>query len=597
MPEAQPAQTDRTPSVHALSAVLMALLTVIALAAAIATPAGAAVTAVPGPTAKNASIWSEISFRGVKASRSGRITVRGSRSGRHGYVRKRHGDNRGFSLLLRRPLAVSESVTVKTGLRVYGARRGDWRFRTENLRLSRNKKVRQVARPSTGQDGFVTRPNLKPPVLDVKSESPKASDRPLFVASKVAGNTIYDGAGDPVWFRPGIAMDLRRQKWRGKPVLTWIEVPTKGSGLDRTTYMIANTNYRVIRKLTPGNGYSADTHEFRLTPRGTAYVTSYRTRIRDLRKVGQSRHGRVSDSIAQEIDLKTGRVIWEWHSLDHVPVGETYAEHPRRPGNPFDYFHINTVADTPDGNVLISGRSTNTVYKVNRRTGRVMWRLGGRRSTFRMGRGTRFSWQHDSQLRPGNLVTIYDNSDSPVTSSPWAKQSSGVILKLNYRKKTARLKRRLVNPAKPLASTQGNVQTLPGGNYLVGWGGVPLVSEYTAHGNLVFDARLQGISSFYRAYRAPWHGRPKGRPALVAKLTDNPGQTRFWVSHNGDTDTRTWRVWAGPSKNHLTHVADRARDGFETVTAAPTDATFFQVRGVDAKGRTTGVSKVIRTER
>ncbi len=579
---------------------LIAIALLLAATIAAALSAGsvrAAVAVVPGPTAKNASIWSEISFRGVKASRAGKITLRGGKSGRHGFRKKRHGDSRGFSLILKRPLQPSEWVRVSSRFRVFGAKRRSWSFRTENLRLPRGKKLKPVARPATGQDGFVTRPNLKPPVLEVKSTSGKASSRPLFVASKVAGSTIYDGEGEPVWFRPGIAMDLRRQNWRGKPVLTWIEVPTKGSGLKRTSYMIANSNYKLIRKFTPGNGYPADTHEFRLTPRGTAYITSYRTRIRDLRKVGQPKRGRVSDSIAQEIDLKTGRVIWEWHSLDHVPVGETYAEHPRRPGNPFDYFHINSVADTPDGNVIISGRSTNTVYKVSRRTGKVMWRLGGKRSTFRMGPDTGFSWQHDSQLFPGNRVTIYDNSDSPVTSSPWAEQSSGIILKLNNRKKTARLERRFVNPAKPLASTQGNLQTLADGNYLVGWGGAPLISEYTADGNMVFDGRFRGISSYYRAYRAPWHGRPHGRPALAAKLTSNPGQTRFWVSHNGDTDTRTWRVFAGPSKDSLSHVADRARDGFETATAAPTGETFIQVRGADAKGRPTGISRVIRTER
>lgn len=576
---------------------IVALLGMFAVLAAASPATGQAkVIATPGPTAKNASIYSEISFRGVKPSRSGPITVRGARSGKHGYVKKRHGDNRGFSLILKRRLAVSEWVRVKTRFKVWGAGRG-WRFRTENLRLPRGKKLKQVARPKTGQPGFTTRPNLRPPVLDINRNQQSTTAQPLFIASKVAGNAIYLPNGEPVWFRPGITMDLRPQKWRGKPVLTWIEVPTTGSGLSRTTYMIANRKYKVIRKLTPGNGYPADTHEFRVTPRGTAYVTSYRTRTRDLRKVGQPKRGRVSDSIAQEIDLKTGRVLWEWHSLDHVPVTETYAEHPRRPGNPFDYFHINTVTDTPDGNVLISGRSTNAVYKVSRRTGRVLWRLGGKRSYFKMGPGTAFSWQHDSQLLKGNRVSIYDNSDSPVTSKPWSEQSSGIVLKLNYKKKKATLVKRLTNPAKPLASTQGNLQTFGNGNHLVGWGGAPLVSEYTADGQLVFDARIKGVSSFYRAYRGGWQGRPGGRPVLAAKLTGNPNQTRFWVSHNGDSATRNWQVLAGPAKNRLSPVATRARDGFETVTAAPTDAAFIQVKGLDAKGRATGISKVIRTDR
>jgi len=389
-------------------------------------------------------------------------------------------------------------------------------------------------------------------------------------------------------------MDFRTQVWRGRPVLTWFETPTKGSGLRKNTYMVANRAYEVIRRVTPGNGYSADSHEFRLTDRDTAYVTSYRTRIRDLRRVGQPKRGRVSDSIAQEVDLKTGRVIWEWHSLDHVPVGHTYAEKPRRPGNPFDYFHINTIIDTPDGNVMISGRSTNAVYKVSRRTGRIIWTLGGRHSDFRLGRNALFSWQHDSQPLPGNRVSIYDNGDSPVVSKPWRDQSRGLILKLNNRRKTATVESQFLNPARPLASTQGNVQRLTGGSYLVGWGGVPLVSEHAPDGTMLFDARIKGVSSFYRAYRANWVGRPKEPVALAAAEGNQASRTRLWISRNGDTKTARWEVLAGDSAGSLATVGTVERDGFETIGTVPPAAPLVRVRGLDAAGRVTGASPVVR---
>lgn len=555
--------------------------------------AGAAVTVTPGPTAKNASVWSEISFRGVRAGKAGPITVRGSRSGRHATVRKRHGDGRGFSLILKRPLRTSESVTVKTRLRIHGARKGTWRFRTENLGGPRAKRVAPRERKSTGHPGFRTRPNLAPPRMEISTRTDHASDKPLFIGAKDAGTTIYGPDGEPIWIRPGRTMDFRTQNWQGRPVLTWFEAPTKGSGLKRNMYMIADRSYRIIRRITPGNGYSADSHEFRLTRRGTAFITSYRTHIRDLRKVGQGRRGRVSDSIAQEVDLKTGRVLWEWHSLDHVPVSHTYAETPRRPGTPFDYFHINTIADTPDGNVLITGRSTNAVYKVSRKTGRIIWTLGGRKSDFRMGKGAAFSWQHDSQLLPGGRISIYDNGHAPVISKPWRQQSRGVILKLDQRRKRATVVNRFFHPARPLASTQGNLQNLGGGRYLVGWGGVPLISEHDSQGRLLFDARLKGVGSFYRAYRANWHGKPRSKVAVVAERTSNAGQTRLWISRNGDTATKQWRVLAGPSADSLSVVASRDRDGFETVTAVPTAARFIQVRGIDANGKVTGSSAVL----
>ncbi|MDQ2622167.1 MAG: arylsulfotransferase family protein [Actinomycetota bacterium] len=557
--------------------------------------AGAAVTVIPGPTAKNASVWSGVSFRGVRAGKAGPISIRGSRSGRHSATRKRHGDNRGFSLVLKRSFRTSEYVTVKTRLRVNGASGGTWRFRTENLGGPRSKRVAPRERKSTGFPGYRTRPNLAPPRMEISTRTDAASKKPLFIGAKDAGTTIYDADGEPVWIRPGRTMDFRTQKWRGRPVLTWFEAPTKGSGLKRNMYMIADRSYRIIRRVTPGNGYSADSHEFRMTSRGTAFITSYRTHIRDLRSVGQAKNGRVSDSIAQEIDLKTGRVIWEWHSLDHVPVRHTYAETPRRPGTPFDYFHINTIADTPDGNVLITGRSTNAVYKVSRKTGRILWTLGGRASDFRMGKGAAFSWQHDSQLLPGGRISIYDNGHAPVIAKPWRNQSRGVILKLDQRRKRATVVNRFFHPARPLASTQGNLQNLGGGRYLVGWGGVPLVSEHDSTGKLLFDARLTGVGSFYRAYRANWQGRPKSKVAVVAQRTSNPGQTRLWISRNGDTATRRWQILAGPSANSLSVVATRARDGFETVTAAPTSARFIKVRGLDSKGKVTGNSAAVRS--
>lgn len=555
--------------------------------------AGLRVTATPGPAARNASIWSEISFRGVNAKRAGRITVRGSRSGRHGYTIRRHGEKRGFSLLLKRRLAPSERVSVRTRLHVYGARAGGYRFRTGNLVSARSPRQRAVARPQTGQPGFVTRPGLTPSRMQITRRSGDASDQPLFVGAKGGGATIYGADGEPIWTRPGRITDFRPGRLNGRPVLTWFEAPTRGSGLKRNTYMIADRSYRIVRRVTPGNGLSADSHEFRLTGRGTAYVTGYRAQKRNLARFGLSRNGRVLDSIAQEVEIKTGRVIWEWHSLDHVPVAETYAKGPKRSTGPFDYFHINTVADTPDGNVLISGRNTGTAYKVNRRTGRVIWRLGGRRSNFRLGGKARFSWQHDTEPLGGNRLSVFDNATSPVAARPSRRQSRGLILKLDRKRKTARAAHVFLNPGRPLASTQGNVQRLDNGNYLVGWGGRPLVSEHSPDGKLVFDARMTGLRSFYRAYRGTWRGRPQGRPAVAAKRLDSGDRTRLWISHNGDTETVTWRISTGPDRKRLSPLTEQARDGFETTVSVRGIGRFVKIRGYDRQGKPVGKAAIV----
>ena len=105
----------------------------------------------------------------------------------------------------------------------------------------------------------------------------------------------------------------------------------------------------------------------------------------DLSSVGGPKEGTVLDGIVQEVDIETGEVLFEWHSLDHVGLDE-YLEMTR-----YDYFHINSIDVDHDSNLLISSRNTSTVYKVDRRTGKILWRLGGKSSDFEMGEGARFA--------------------------------------------------------------------------------------------------------------------------------------------------------------------------------------------------------------
>lgn len=547
-------------------------------------------TVTPGPTAGNASIFSEISFRGVNRSKAGRISVRGSRTGGHAFARKGHSDGDGFSLVMRRPFETLERVTVKTKLAIPGTRGGNYKFKVENLGGLRVKRLGDSPLLDPGPAQFQSRPDLRPFSLQIRKNTPAAGKAPIFVGSKGSGSAIFSATGQPIWFRPMRSTDFRTQKYRGKPALTWFESPTRGSSIDRASYTIANSKYRIIKRFTPGNGYSADSHEFRLTDRNTAFITSYRTVKRDLRPLGFARNGRVSDSIAQEVDLRTGRVIWEWHSLDHVPVKQSYADGPKFPGHPLDYFHVNSIIDTPDGNVMISGRSTNTIYKISRRTGRIIWALGGKRSDYQMGPGTNFSWQHDAQPLKGNRIVLFDNSDAPVAPHRFADQSRALVLKLNNKKKTARLENEFLHPQKPLSPTQANIQALPSGNFFVGWGQVPLLSEHTPDGQMVFDATVRGTGSFYRAYRQPWTGRPAGKPAIT--VTSAGGTSYAWVSWNGDTEVTDWKVLAGPNKSSLSAASTKPRAGFETRLAVPAGAAFVQVQGLNAEGKMIGSSAV-----
>jgi hypothetical protein len=456
---------------------------------------------------------------------------------------------------------------------------------------ARSGEIAAAAGVSGGPGSYRTRPDLDPPKMVVKKNVAGTAGGKILIGSKDGGAGIYTSDGKPIWFRPGVIMDFRVQRYRGKPVLTWYQKATKGSGLKRSTYIIANRNYRIIKKVRPGNGLDPDSHEFRLTNRGTALVSAYRARPGfNLSRYGLGTNAVVLESVAQEVDVRTGRVLWQWNSLDHVPVRDTYAERVKNPGDAFDYFHINTVAEARDGNILISGRSTNAMYKIDRGTGRVIWTLGGRSSDFRMLKGAYFSAQHDTEQISGNRFTLFDNGGSPV-AKPIRKHSRGLILQVNFKKKTAKVHQEFFNPARPLATTQANMERLPNGNFLVGWGSVPLISEHKPGGRLLYDAEFQGIKSFYRAYRQSWSGIPKSGITMLAERVD-PETTRLWISWNGDSRVRNWRIAAGNSKKSLTNVVTRDREGFETAINVPSSATYFKVTGLDANGRKIGSSSV-----
>ncbi len=207
-----------------------------------------------------------------------------------------------------------------------------------------------------------------------------------------------------------------------------------------------------------------------------------------------------------------------------------------------------------------------------------------------MKKGAYFSSQHDTEQISKNRFSLFDNGGSPV-ATPVREQSRGLILQVNFKKMVAKVHRQFFNPAKPLSTQQANMERLPNGNFLVGWGGVPLISEHKPNGKLVYDSEFQGIQSFYRAYRQKWSGIPKAGVALVAERAE-PGTTRLWISWNGDSRVRKWRIAAGDSKKSLKDVAVRDREGFETAVNVPSGARYFKVAGLDAKGRKIGSSAV-----
>ncbi len=241
--------------------------------------------------------------------------------------------------------------------------------------------------------GWRTRPDLRIPALTVNRSEPGVSSDPIFIApynapDAQAGAVIVDNRGEPIWENPLAGMvttNFRVQSYRGSPVLTWWEGSIElGHGVGE--YVIADARYRTVRRVQAARGLHGDLHEFVITPEDTALLTSYVVEDADLSSVGGSPKGTIQDAVFQEIDLASDRVLLEWHSLEHIALEESYSP----VGADWDFFHVNSVGLDGDGSLLVSARSTHTVYKLDR-SGAVLWRLGGKRSDFAMGPGSAFA--------------------------------------------------------------------------------------------------------------------------------------------------------------------------------------------------------------
>jgi Arylsulfotransferase (ASST) len=438
------------------------------------------------------------------------------------------------------------------------------------------------AEPAPPYQHFRSRPDLKPPPVRILTPARETAPGYVFIAPKKnvaqAGPMILDNRGRLVWFRPlntrGVT-DFRVQAYRGRPVLTWWRgrpIHGKGDG----NYAIVDSSYRTVARVRPGNGLVGDIHEFLITPRDTALMTIFH-RVR----VGNRP---VFEGALQEVDIATGRVLFEWHSLGHVALAESYERPPKKKSLPFDYFHVNSIHEDADGDLLVSARNTHAVYRIDRRTGRIVWRLGGKRSDFAMGPGTRFAWQHDARSRPDGTITLFDNEAAPQTGP----QSRGLVLRLDERRMRATLVRSLVHEPRLLAATQGNMQRLPNGDYFVGWGARPYFTEYDPSGRRVlFDARFGYRADSYRAYRFPWVGRPGGRPALAVS-----GRTAY-VSWNGATEVARWQLLAGRTAGALRPARTEAKKGFETALRIPGGAEWVAVRALAHDGTVIATSRTL----
>ncbi|KAF5561355.1 hypothetical protein FPHYL_6194 [Fusarium phyllophilum] len=331
-------------------------------------------------------------------------------------------------------------------------------------------------------------------------------------------------------------------------------------------------------------------HEFEFTTQGgTALMTAVQDVRYNLTAIGGEMDGWLSDSIFQEVELETNRVTNVWRSFTHVNLTDTMVKYsPKKTfmhGDGFDWFHIDSVSKTSKGHYLVSSRSLSAIILLQADSLNPRWVLGGKRNQFKDlsgGNATNFANQYDAKFVQGNesQISFFDNRVTTSGSCSGENCSRGVVVELDYEEMTVRLLHEFYHPQKISSGSGGSVQGLDNGNFLIGWGANPGITEHTSNGTVVMDIQRGVIPhatdgdpdldmSVYRAWKMEWIGRPPWGPSIASALSGNDAtNATIYVSWNGDTQVDRWEVYVGEDDKNATSsprlLANSSRFGFET---------------------------------
>jgi hypothetical protein len=414
---------------------------------------------------------------------------------------------------------------------------------------------------------------LQHPQLEITGKASENAGKYLFMTPRGPHRensrpVIYTTDGDLVFVevRHDSTSDFKPQTYRNETHLTFSHgystgAPNPGHGYGKVIFL--NNEYRqiefdlneTITSLIDNQPGNLDFHEHIMSSSDTLFVTAYNNTPHDLSPIGGPEDGWLASSMLFEIEPPTGRVVSSWSAIEHIPLSESRLTLPSYMGDgtkraPYDHFHINSIQPLGEDRLLINSRHTWCSYVVDRASGKVLQKIDGFEHGFRWAHHAR---AHNLTAEGDFTMTLFDNHN--MKEDKGRNPSKGVMLEVSQKHNTAKVLQTFETDF--YAESEGSLQALDSGGFLLGGGQIPAIVEYDAAGNVTWQARFEaeGLGRNYRTFRGDWSGTPKDwDPSLVVE------NGTAYVSWNGATDVEEWNVWVNDGLR-----GSARRKSFETV--------------------------------
>ncbi len=240
-------------------------------------------------------------------------------------------------------------------------------------------------------------------------------------------------------------------------------------------WLLLNNKLQITDSVSCVNNVETDNHDFMILPNGHYLLIGKVTEIEDLSSIkyfnqlhpiAGSKHAKVKYDVIQELD-KNKKLIFQWNAKEHYKLEDADRFYLKDTAV-IDVTHFNSVDEDKEGNLLISARFYNEVLKVNKKTGKIIWRLGGKYNTLKLLNDSLFFLgQHDAKFTGKRTISLFDNGH---TYDSLTRNARALEYEINDSLQTAKLIWTYSNSGKIHSEAAGSLQRLKNNFTLINYG-------------------------------------------------------------------------------------------------------------------------------